>query len=288
MDQKKKEYIFIFLIIIVVAVTIVLLFYPNAGYPYSYVNLQEKRETAEVNNEKLIDNERSISSKRNELEQLEIEKNKIHSEASELKRNINEDDFIMRMPDFLISMEQEAYKNKITLNIAYGEIQTITNSSRGPGGQNYEQDRHNHEQEEDPNTREQQDGQPDENQPNLDGSNEVDGTNNEANENEQGSQNGQDSKGERDSEDEQDSKDEENSESEEFTKEEIQNGILYVEGLDVTVIPIQIKGSYHSVRSYIQYLDKIGMIAPSSVVLESEGKKVKGKIILNVFHGEVF
>ena len=56
----------------------------------------------------------------------------------------------------------------------------------------------------------------------------------------------------------------------------------------MTVIPIQIKGSYHSVRSYIQYLDKIGMIAPSSVVLESEGKEVKGKIILNVFHGEVF
>lgn len=288
MDQKKKEYIFIFLTIIVVAVTIVLLFYPNAGYPYSYVNLQEKRETAEANNEKLIDNEKSISSKRNELEQLEIKKNKIHSEASELKRNINEDDFIMRMPDFLISMEQEAYKNKITLNIAYGEIQTITSSSRGPGWQNYEQDRLNHEQKEDPNTREQQDGKPDENQPNLDGSNEVDGTNNEANENEQGRQNGQDSKSERDAENEQDSKDEENSESEGFTKEEIQNGILYVEGLDVTVIPIQIKGSYHSVRSYIQYLDKIGMIAPSSVVLESEGKKVKGKIILNVFHGEVF
>lgn len=292
MDQKKKEYIFIFLIIIVVAVTIALLFYPNAGYPYSYVNLQEKQETAEANNDKLIDNEKSISSKRNELEHLEIEKNKIHSEASELKRNINEDDFIMRMPDFLISMEQEAYKNKITLNIAYGEIQTITSSSRGPGGQNYEQDRRNREQDyesqEGPNTREQQDGQLDENQPNLDEPNEVDGIDNEANENEQGRQNRQDSEGERDSEKEQDSKDEENSENEGFTEEEIQNGILHIEGLDVTVIPIQIKGSYHSVRSYIQYLDKIGMIAPSSVVLESEGKKVKGKVILNVFHGEVF
>ena len=73
----------------------------------------------------------------------------------------------------------------------------------------------------------------------------------------------------------------------EFTEETINKGTVQIEGIDVAVIPIIVEGSYYNVRNYIKYLDQIGMIEPSSVILDSEEKVVKGKIILNVFHGEV-
>lgn len=73
----------------------------------------------------------------------------------------------------------------------------------------------------------------------------------------------------------------------EFDDEMINQGTIHIEGIDVAVIPITIEGSYYNVRNYIKYLDKIGMIEPSSVVLVSEEKIVRGKVILNVFHGEV-
>lgn len=60
-----------------------------------------------------------------------------------------------------------------------------------------------------------------------------------------------------------------------------------IEGIDVTTIPIQVSGSYYNVRNYIRYLDEVGMIEPSSVVLTSEGRKVSSSVVLNVFHGEV-
>ena len=60
-----------------------------------------------------------------------------------------------------------------------------------------------------------------------------------------------------------------------------------IPGINVNTIPIQISGSYANVRNYIRYLDEVGMIEPSSVVLMSEGRKVSGSVMLNIFHGEV-
>lgn len=72
-----------------------------------------------------------------------------------------------------------------------------------------------------------------------------------------------------------------------FDDEIVNQGTIHIEGIDVAVIPITIEGSYYNVRNYIKYLDKIGMIEPSSVVLTSEEKIIRGQVILNVFHGEV-
>ena len=65
------------------------------------------------------------------------------------------------------------------------------------------------------------------------------------------------------------------------------SSIPEIPGINVNTIPIQISGSYANVRNYIRYLDEVGMIEPSSVVLMSEGRKVSGSVMLNIFHGEV-
>ena len=65
------------------------------------------------------------------------------------------------------------------------------------------------------------------------------------------------------------------------------SSIPEIPGINVNTIPIQISGSYTNVRNYIRYLDEVGMIEPSSLVLMSEGRKVSGSVMLNIFHGEV-
>lgn len=59
-----------------------------------------------------------------------------------------------------------------------------------------------------------------------------------------------------------------------------------IPGVDVTVVPIQIKGTYNKIRSFIQALDEIDFIENSSIQMTSDGNIITAKIILNVFHVE--
>ena len=89
-----------------------------------------------------------------------------------------------------------------------------------------------------------------------------------------------------------DPRDEERQDDEEYEerpdpRDEMMDGRGQPQELDVTTIPIKIEGSYHNIRSYLKYLDEIGMIEPSSIQLNSEEKLVKGEVVLEIFHGEV-
>lgn len=278
MKSKRKDYILIFMTFLVVALSVVLFFYPSLiNYPYSYNNLVEKKGIVEEKNANLTKNEVTIKNKRNELEVVTTEKEEIYLEAAMLRRNINEEDFKLRMPSFLISMEQQAYKEKIKLNIDYAAIQTISNGSNA--GNNApdvfnNDDRKNNSGVPKPKGTEETADKKD-----LDKLDRA--TNPKDNiKIEEVAENQEKDKSEQKDNDK-------NTNEMKFSQEEIANGAIVIEGIDVTVIPISIEGSYHNVRSYLKYLDEIGMIEPSSVILNSEGKLVKGKVILNIFHGEV-
>lgn len=255
MKRFKKEYRALFLIVVTIAIAVTLFFFPDSiNYPYSYTALANKKEEIESGNLTLRQNEVGILEKSNELAQEKERAKEKNKEYLELKRSIREEDFVFDMPSLLITLEQEANNNKVSLNIDYNAIRT--------SGEKTEDD------------------------------SSVD-TNSEDEEDREGENRKEDdSKEQEDTEDstseDNDSKDnDEKPEDNEVDNEEEQE-VAQVAGLDVTTIPITIEGTYSNVRNFIKYLDELGMIEPSSVTLTSEEKKVKGEIVLNVFHGEVF
>lgn len=255
MNSKIKDYIAVFLILVVVVGTVVILFYPDkVDYKHSYVELQDKKVTVEENNGKLIQNESTILSKKNQLDSNLEEEQRISLEAAELKRNINEEDFKLNIPSFLISMEQQSYKDNVKLNIDYASITTNYAPGQEPaGGQGL---------------------------PNTPGMPQVTPPGQDQQATPPAQQGGTDGVTVTTPSD---------STSAGFSPEEIANGTIQIEGFNSTIIPLTIEGSYANVRSYIKYLDGIGLIKPSSVVLNSnaEDKIIVGKIVVNVFHGEV-
>lgn len=265
MKRLKKEHGYILLTILIVIISGVLFFYPegiekltNYKYPYSYGNLVDKKETIEMKNNILMENEGQIGHFIQELEQTKDLEEIKAEKALEVRKTIKESDFEFKISSILISLEQRAYENNVFLDIAYGNIKHIDNS----GNVN--------------------DYTPEEDQDNQD--NEEDETNNE-------------DTTENNSEVEIKEKEKDNSEENETTEvveegyvpseDMIEQGTVYIEGIGVAVIPIRVKGSYHNVRNYLKYLDKIGMIEPSSAQITSDGKSLTANIILNVFHGEV-
>lgn len=257
MRSKRKDYLIIGATAIIVVTVSILLFYPSliGGFSKSYVDLVHKKDLTEESNIVLQTNEANILQKQNEFLTLEDQERMMSLQASELKMKINEDDFDLDIPSFLISIEQEALKNKLDLYIAFSQIKTSTGgmipaTSPIDGNTTVEND---DTAVEDPNVIQ------------------VDPQNSPQNTQEDNREENEDSN------------------DEPFSNEEIQNGSMTIEGFDSTIIPIEILGSYKNVRNYIKYLDGIGLIKPSSVVMSYDGdeKLVEAKIILNIFHEEV-
>lgn len=309
---------YILLILLVMILSVILFFYPNVissvfkyDYPYTYENLQEKKDTIERNNGEIMMNETTISSRARDLETTEERRETIYEQAREVKSGIRDEDFVMDMPSFLISMEQKAYKEKVTLIIDYASITTTASGGMSapgspggpddfdrpdrpdrPGGpDDFDRPggRDDFEDMEDRIEMEEEDlGQggpmnnPDED---LDELRETE---------EQGVGDArrnatQRRNNERESDEQEPApRDEENSEEEGLGDiMQISGGEVTIQGLDVTTIPIKIEGTFSRVRSYLRYLDEIGMIEPSAIKMSSDGKKVEAGVILNVFHGEV-
>ena len=57
-----------------------------------------------------------------------------------------------------------------------------------------------------------------------------------------------------------------------------------IDSIDVTTIPIEVKGTFFKVRDYLKFLDELGLIEPSSVKMTTDGMEVTAEITLNIFH----
>ena len=59
-------------------------------------------------------------------------------------------------------------------------------------------------------------------------------------------------------------------------------------GVEVTSIPIEVKGTYEGVKNFITDLDKLNYIEPAKVEIVSKGATVEARIIINIYHGDIF
>ena len=233
-------------IIVIIVAAVILLFVPEAidnKYPYTYQNIQDKKDNVNSLNQALLSNEGTIQTSIQRLEEIEKEDEVIKEKAFKIRKGIKETDFELHIPSVLIALEQNAIKNNVEIVIGYNSMQETADDGETS-------------------------------QPAPSNENEV-------------------------------SEDVGTGEESRATRQEKNKRVrikwtetsqtctscrqIYqlLVGINVNTIPIQISGSYANVRNYIRYLDEVGMIEPSSVVLMSEGRKVSGSVMLNIFHGEV-
>lgn len=263
---KSKEFGYALLILLLIILAGVLLFFPDLienRYPYSYQALATKKQQVETNNSTLYQNEGRISSSIDSLEDIKSKEVISEAQALEVRKGIKESDFELKVSSILISLEQRAYENNVDLNIAYSLIKHTSGSGEI---NDYEAPL------ETPNEEV------------LDGETPVDGEVETPTEEVKDKDVVVEVKPTEEVKDE-NVKDEKTEPI--FSEDRINAGAVYIEGIDVAVIPIVVEGSYYNLRNYIKYLDQIGMIEPSSIILTSNEKIVTATIILNVFHGEV-
>lgn len=301
MKKITKEQKYMVSIFFVIITSVILFLYPEiVKYPYSFTSIEEKKSSIEQANSQLISNETSIKQLAKEKETKELEENNVNNEALRLKRNINSDDFKLDIPSLLISLEQKANEKSLKLNIHYDKIQTVKDAGSETGGQGEAAGSKEQAAKSGANTdnKEKAAGS-------TDGANAQTDSNKQSTENKTAQETVKDANGTTTTEQtktgdsantektvggqpvENKENDDKASKSGEFTDEDLKKGLLTINGLDTTIVPIVVIGSYSEVRSYIKYLDELGLIEPSFVELESKEKKVTAKIVLNIFNGEV-
>lgn len=249
---KSKQLWQILAIIAIIVASVILLFVPQAidnKYPYTYQNIQDKNDDVNSLNQALLSNEGTIQTFIQRLEEIEKEDEVIKEEVFKIRKGIKETDFELHIPSVLIVLEQNAIKNNVEIAIDYNSMQGTANGGeiRQPAPLN---------------------------------ENEV---------SEDVTITEEETTGETETGEEQEGADKSEQENKPTPKPmpTPSSSIPEIPGINVNTIPIQISGSYANVRNYIRYLDEVGMIEPSSVILMSEGRKVSGSVMLNIFHGEV-
>ena len=249
---KSKQLWQIVAIIAIIVASVILLFVPQAidnKYPYTYQNIQDKKDNVNSLNQALLSNEGTIQTSIQRLEEIEKEDEIIKEEAFKIRKGIKETDFELHIPSVLIALEQNAIKNNVEIVIGYNSMQETADD----GGTSQPAPSNENEVSEDVTITEE--------------------------ENTEATETGEEQEGE--------DKSEQENKPTPTPMPTPNSSIPEIPGINVNTIPIQISGSYANVRNYIRYLDEVGMIEPSSVVLMSEGRKVSGSVMLNIFHGEV-
>lgn len=249
---KSKQLWQIVAIIAIIVASVILLFVPQAidnKYPYTYQNIQDKKDNVNSLNQALLSNEGTIQTSIQRLEEIEKEDEIIKEEVFKIRKGIKETDFELHIPSVLIALEQNAIKNNVEIVIGYNSMQETADD----GGTSQPAPSNENEVSEDVTITEEE----------TTGETET----------------GEEQEGE--------DKSEQENKPTPTPMPTPNSSIPEIPGINVNTIPIQISGSYANVRNYIRYLDEVGMIEPSSVVLMSEGRKVSGSVMLNIFHGEV-
>lgn len=285
-------------ILAIIIASIILLFLPDVienRYPYSYDRIQTERQNVESLNNELMSNESTIQSSIARVEEAERQERETAEREFEVRKGIIEEDFELHIPSVLIDLEQNAIANDVELTIGYNSMTTTASESMpggpqfGPGNDEFDEFdeyEYNEEFEDDFGNDDFQDDfdEFDEFDENIGGEEFEDVSAQE------GISITEDVNEEpMDEEIMEDSVEEDSADQGEQETNELQQttSTPNIEGINVNTIPLNISGTFFNVRSYIRYLDEVGMIEPSSVVIQSEGRNVTASIIINIFHGEV-
>lgn len=290
---KRKQILQFLAILTIIIASVVLLFLPNLiedRYPYSYPRVSEGKENVESLNRELSSNESIIENTIIELKETEVKEEEAVEKEFNVRKGIIEEDFELHMPSILIKLEQKAIDNNLDLVIDYNSMTTTESSGfsdylREERSQGFDESERRNELF-NPNEHFDEDDLSDED--------EFSGGQVFAQESEE--ENGisiTENVDENNNDDETETTEQENPEDDDRQEEPGDEFDTHkfttpaIEGINVTTIPLGISGSFYNVRNYIRFLDEVGMIEPSSVIITSEGRNVSASIVINIFHGEV-
>ena len=275
-------------IIVIVVLSSVILFIPNPigqKYPWTYQNIQDKKKELISVSETLSDNERKIQSLKQNLQDLKKREKDSAEDVSQLKKGMKDSDLQIDIPSFLITLEQKAYETGVDLLIGYNSLITTKGSSstQDPildengapaessteGGVVDEKSEQGTPQENKASEKTTEGIEVNESTTKENGTSETTTKGTEANESTAKTE---------------DSKDGENKEEDKGPKIDNNVKIPIIDSIDVTTIPIEVKGTFFKVRDYLKFLDELGLIEPSSVKMTTDGMEVTAEITLNIFH----
>lgn len=261
----------------IVILSAVILFMPDLieqKYPWTYQNIQDKKSELISVSETLSSNEREIQYLKQNLKDLEKREEEVAENVFQLKKGMKDSDFQIDIPSFLITLEQKAYEGEVDLLIGYNSLKTtkgsisyqeppILDENGVPVESSVEGELDESQSEQDT---PQENGAPEGVEANESTPEGIEVNKSTA--------------------ETEDSKDGEN--KEEDKGPEINNNaeIPVIDSIDVTTIPIEIKGTFFKVRDYLKFLDELGLIEPSSIKMTTNGLKITAEITLNIFHGE--
>jgi len=270
--SKNNSILQIIAIVVIISVSIIVFFFQDIipeeidTSKFSYDNIVNKKEEVDSLIDLTSSNESVIEDTIQRLQSTKERAREVEKEANLVRQGVNQDDFVLDIPSFLIDLEQNAYKNEVELKIDYNSM--VTSSSRVSDGYHLDGEEY-----------EEDFGEPSDQD--FSGEGDSSGVG--------GSLEEQEDEGVTlETQDEEQSFDGEQDVGQDSEFSPGGANLPDIEGISITVIPISISGKYSDVRNYIKYLDQVGMIEPYSVKLESDGDSISGSVILNVFHEEVY
>lgn len=295
-------------IIVIVVLSSVILFIPNPigqKYPWTYQNIQDKKKELISVSETLSDNERKIQSLKQNLQDLKKREKDSAEDVSQLKKGMKDYDLQIDIPSFLITLEQKAYETGVDLLIGYNSLITTKGSSstQDPtldengspaessteGGVVDEKGEQGTPQENKASEKTTEGIEVNESTTKENSTSETTTKGTEVNESTT-KENGTSETTTKGTEandstaNTEDSKDGENKEEDKGPKIDNNVKIPTIDSIDVTTIPIEVKGTFFKVRDYLKFLDELGLIEPSSVKMTTDGMEVTAEITLNIFH----
>ena len=277
-------------IIVIVVLSSVILFIPNPigqKYPWTYQNIQDKKKELISVSETLSDNERKIQSLKQNLQDLKKREKDSAEDVSQLKKGMKDSDLQIDIPSFLITLEQKAYETGVDLLIGYNSLITTKGSSStqdptldengAPAESSTEGGVVDEKSEQ---------GTPQENKASEKTTEGIEVNESTTKENGDSEKTTKETEVNESTTKTEDSKDGENKEEDKGPKIDNNVKIPTIDSIDVTTIPIEVKGTFFKVRDYLKFLDELGLIEPSSVKMTTDGQVVTAEITLNIFHGK--
>ena len=275
-------------IIVIVVLSSVILFIPNPigqKYPWTYQNIQDKKKELISVSETLSDNERKIQSLKQNLQDLKKREKDSAEDVSQLKKGMKDSDLQIDIPSFLITLEQKAYETGVDLLIGYNSLITTKGSSStqdptldengAPAESSTEGGVVDEKSEQ---------GTPQENKASEKTTEGIEVNESTTKENGDSEKTTKETEVNESTTKTEDSKDGENKEEDKGPKIDNNVKIPTIDSIDVTTIPIEVKGTFFKVRDYLKFLDELGLIEPSSVKMTTDGMEVTAEITLNIFH----
>lgn len=261
--DNKKQMLQIAAILLIGSISVVFYFFPDliGGNKYSYKEIYKTREEINGLKSEISSVESQIENAKSEMENeiLELEES-IFNKNSIL---IDTYDYQLDIPSLLISLEQNAIKNGVEVEIEYNSIVYDFDGENTPNEQEGDSNEYQDETEDvnlNENTGESSEGVSEESlEESLE---EV-------------------------PEDFSEDESEFTEETEESFIDESQDFSESDSGVRRAYIPLKIKGTYSGARSYIKYLDEVGMLEPDNIKITSKQDYIEAEIGIIVFHGRI-